>query len=155
MPNPQTRLSCVQIISLYEDGPWVRVMVGQMLHCTKFAFSLEGGQKKFLILIFPIYQSPLPITEWPLPYAPINVMPDPREGVDTWGIGLISLLLGRGFDFIWHQGSSPGSGVLTFLLPVSYHFRKRGRHCGVFQENRKVNSWIISLYLRLFKMNSC
>jgi hypothetical protein len=23
----------VQIILLYEDGPWVRVMVGQMLHC--------------------------------------------------------------------------------------------------------------------------
>jgi hypothetical protein len=33
-------------------------------------------------------------------YAPTNVMPDPREGGDTWGIGLISLLLGRGFDFI-------------------------------------------------------
>ena len=32
--------------------------------------------------------------------APINVMPDPREGGDTWGIDLISLLLGRGFDFI-------------------------------------------------------
>jgi hypothetical protein len=33
-------------------------------------------------------------------YAPINVMPDPREGGVTWGIDLISLLLGRGFDFI-------------------------------------------------------
>jgi hypothetical protein len=32
--------------------------------------------------------------------APINVMPDPREGGDTRGIGLISLLLGWGFDFI-------------------------------------------------------
>ena len=34
------------------------------------------------------------------PYAPINVMPDPREGGATRGIGLISLLLGRGFDLI-------------------------------------------------------
>jgi hypothetical protein len=33
-------------------------------------------------------------------YAPINVMPDPREGRDTQGIDLISLLLGRGFYFI-------------------------------------------------------
>jgi hypothetical protein len=32
--------------------------------------------------------------------APINVMPDPREGGDTRGIDLISLLLGRGFYFI-------------------------------------------------------
>jgi hypothetical protein len=36
----------------------------------------------------------------PMFYAPINVMPDPREGGDTRGIDLISLLLGRGFDFI-------------------------------------------------------
>jgi hypothetical protein len=35
-----------------------------------------------------------------VPYAPINVMPDPREGGDTQGIVLISLLLGRGFYFI-------------------------------------------------------
>ena len=33
-------------------------------------------------------------------YAPINVMPDPREGGDTQGIDLISLLLGQGFYFI-------------------------------------------------------
>jgi hypothetical protein len=32
--------------------------------------------------------------------APINVMPDPREGGDTRGIDLISLLLGRAFYFI-------------------------------------------------------
>ena len=32
--------------------------------------------------------------------APINVMPDPREGGDTRGIDLTSLLLGRGFEFI-------------------------------------------------------
>jgi hypothetical protein len=32
--------------------------------------------------------------------APINVMPDPREGGDTWGIDLVSLLLGGGFYFI-------------------------------------------------------
>jgi hypothetical protein len=28
---------------------------------------------------------------------PINVMPNPREGGDTWEINLISLLLGRDF----------------------------------------------------------
>jgi hypothetical protein len=35
-PPPQTKFlkkPCVQIISLYEDGPWIKDMVGQMLHC--------------------------------------------------------------------------------------------------------------------------
>jgi hypothetical protein len=32
-PDNFLKKPCVQIISLYEDGPWVRVMVGQMLHC--------------------------------------------------------------------------------------------------------------------------
>ena len=32
-PDKFLKKPCVQIISLYEDGPWVRVMVGQMLHC--------------------------------------------------------------------------------------------------------------------------
>jgi hypothetical protein len=32
-PDKLLKKPCVQIISLYEDGSWVRVMVGQMLHC--------------------------------------------------------------------------------------------------------------------------
>ena len=32
-PDKFLKKPCVQIISLYEDGPWVRVIVGQMLHC--------------------------------------------------------------------------------------------------------------------------
>jgi hypothetical protein len=32
-PDKFLKKPCVQIISLYEDWPWVRVMVGQILHC--------------------------------------------------------------------------------------------------------------------------
>jgi hypothetical protein len=42
---------------------------------------------------------------------------------------------GSGILFYLTSRKLPGSGVLTFLLPVSYHFRKRGRHHGVFQNN--------------------
>ena len=47
---PDKTVPSVQIISLYEDGPWVRVMVGQMLHCTKGLPSVCRGS-----IFFPYF----------------------------------------------------------------------------------------------------
>jgi hypothetical protein len=72
-------------------------------------------------------------------YAPINVMPDPREGGDTRAIDLISLLLGRGFDFIWHQGSSQGRAFWHSCYQSPIIFASEADIMACF---RKIARWI-------------